>query len=713
MNLTLPTGAATSLPEPSFRINWRDEGEVNTRQGTRHLYVAPIPEGWWDYWKLHKDDLKKQGFSCGKNDSGEWNLTCWMQPASGASKAHFSKLLLEQSRADKPSDGFVATVPSGVTPFPFQTAGVEYALKRKRCIIADDMGLGKTLQAIAVCNMVEAKSVLVVCPASLRLNWKDEWQKFATVTLNHWDAILSKKDVPNIAHLDVVFISYDLMALPCAQQHLRARKWDVIIADEAHYLKNKTTKRATHLMGLPPRSRKGTGPKEPIPAERYLFLTGTPVSNRPADFWNLLRFCAPEHFGQWTKYAQHFCNARRVPFGSGWDTTGASNLQELQALVRGSCMVRRLKKQVLTQLPAKTRKIVALPTPAEVIREIDVLTMEYKTSEETVKKLRASVASAKSARDAAALQEAVDGLKAAETALFTETSKVRKLIGLKKVDLAIDHIVDALEEIGDKVIVGAHHKEVVKMLAERLEKYSPVVVSGDTAPALRHERVKIFQNDSKCRVFIGNILAAGTGLTLTAAPHVIIVEPDWVPANNAQFEDRAHRIGQSRPVLIEYLAMERTIDVQVLRANARKMDVIEQATDNESNLELDSEAINYGPKGPAEPNKSVAEREAEDSEKRKRRMAAIAFGQSMSPRELVAAHSCVKKVAIMDGDHATAVNGVGFSKMDSEYGGRLARKKLQDLTDFEKGRVASLAWKYRRQCPETIVSQLKDPRKQP
>lgn len=713
MNLTLPTGATTPLPQPSFALRWEDKGEVHTRQGARHLFVAPLPQEWWEYWKIHKDELKRQGFSCGKNDSGMWNVNCWLQAASPTSKANFSKIMLELSRADKPSPGFSPVFPPNTTPYAYQIAGIEYALKRPRCILGDDMGLGKTIQAIGVCNMTEAKTVLVVCPASLRLNWMEEWMKFSRALTHHRvDAILSQKDIPEIANLDVVFISYDLMIVPAAQKLLRARKWDVVIADEAHYLKNKVTKRATHLLGKPPRAKKGNGPKEPIPAERWLFLTGTPISNRPEDFWNVLRFCAPEHFGMWTKFANRYCDAK-PSFGGGWDTSGKSNLDELQTIIRGSCMVRRLKKKVLSQLPPKTRKIVALPTPAEIVRELDTLTMSFKTSEKTVADMKRRVAEAKTAGNADELQKSVDGLRAAETALFTETSKVRKHVGLAKVDLAIDHIVSALNEGQGKVIVGAHHKDVIRQLTAKLSAFNPVVITGDTDPSKRHKAVQLFQSNKACRVFIGNILAAGTGLTLTAAPHVIVVEPDWVPANNIQFEDRVHRIGQSQPVLIEYLAMEQTIDVQVLRANARKMEVIEQALDNESGLQLNPEAINYGPKGPAEQSKSIAEREEQNSEKRKRRMRAIAFGRSMNPRELLAAHACVKKVAIMDGDHATAVNGVGFSKLDSEYGGRLARKKLQDLTDFERGRVASLAWKYRRQCPEELVNQLKDPRQKP
>lgn len=603
-------------------------------------------------------------------------------------------------------------VPSGVTPYPYQCAGVQYAAARKRVIIGDDMGLGKTLQAIMLCNQIAAQTVLVVCPASLRLNWLAEWTKFSTTVAGQkMIAVMSKTDLPEVKSADVVFISYDLMSSDEAQVLLRSRVWDVVIADEAHYLKNKESKRAIGLLGAPARSKK-TAVKVPIQADRYVFLTGTPVSNRPADFWNLLRFCAPEHFGVWTAYALRYCDARQLPFGSGLDASGASNLDELQTLVRGSCMVRRLKVDVLTQLPAKTRKIVALPAPSKVIQEIDALTMQYKIADQTIADAKRKLAEAQTAGNAAEMQSAVASLKSAEAALFTETSKVRKAIGLAKVGLAVEHIASQLASCNDKIIIGAHHKEVVEQLVDAFKDHNPAVITGGVDPVKRQDEVVRFQTDPNCRVFIGNIIAAGTGLTLTAAPHVIIVEPDWVPANNAQFEDRAHRIGQSKPVVIEYLAMEGTIDVQVLKAVARKMDVIEKATDNQTGLRLEEDTVNTTVKSPAVPSKPVSESIAEESAVKHKRMQTMALGRSLSPRDLIVAHNVVRHVARHDSDRARAVNGVGFNKLDTEFGTALAAKSTQSLNDFEKGRVVQLAWKYRTQATPELAGQLRDPKQQ-
>ena len=714
-HFTLPNGEKTNLPDPGFDLRWRDKGIVTTRQGDRHLFTAGIKDGWWEFWRDHKDGLKAAGISCGKDRTTDlWSVTCWLMPGASESQQRFEKSKIAMSRADKPSDTFSPSFPAGVTPYGYQAAGIEYVLKAgDRCIIGDDMGLGKTLQAIGVCNEIKPESVLVICPASLRLNWMSEWKRFSLQSKSQTlQAVLSSADLDLIEQSDVVFISYNIAASKKAQLLLRSRKWGVIICDEAHYLSNHKTGRSTGTLGLPPRVRckDEDTPRDPIPAGRYLFLTGTPVSNRPMDFWNLLRFCDPAHFGNRTKFAQRYCGERRSPFGNGWDESGASNLEELQAIIRGTCMVRRLKDKVLSQLPSKTRKIVPLIAPSEVIQELDALTMEFRTSEETKAKAKAKVDEARIAGNADELQQAVDQLKQAKAAAFSEASKVRKEIGIAKVDIAILHIVDVLTQSGGKVIVGAHHTEVIKRLTSGLAKFSPVVVTGSTDPTLRQEAVNKFQGDNRHRVFIGNILAAGTGLTLTAAPHVIIVEPDWVPANNAQFEDRAHRIGQDKPVLIEYLAIEGTIDIQILKANARKMDTIERLTDKESELEQKPSEIQFGPKGPVTPIPSVSEQRDFERKQTTRKMELIKLGQSLSPRELMAAHRCVKDVALMDGDRASTRNDVGFSKLDSSFGASLARTRLQDLTDAQKGSVVSLAWKYRRQCADTLVAQLRNPK---
>lgn len=715
--LQLPDGAETKIPSPDFKIDWTGPKPVNTRQGERHLFTAALHPDFWPFWKSHKDALKAAGFAPSK-DGQKWQLNLWRPTSkddSGKPKpapSKFSEILLKLSRADKVHNisADLGGFPTGVKPFDYQSAGIQYALMRERVIIGDDMGLGKTLQAIGVCNHLKSERVLIVCPAGLRLNWRDELGKFSNYDPSDVAVIESGKNADLIAKHKVIIVSYDLAANPRINAEVRSRHWDAVICDEAHYLKNKATKRSIALLGVPPLA-KGKGPKLPIDSRRWMFLTGTPISNRPSDFWNLLRFCVPEFFGKWMKYADEFCDAKPIGYGKrGWDTSGASNLDKLQELVRGTCMVRRLKKDVLKQLPSKTRKLVALPAPHETVRELDALTMEFKTAESTIERLKEKVGDAKEIGDADALKIATEQLQSAQSALFTETSKVRKEIGLKKVDLAVEHVRNILAESGGKVIVGAHHVGVVEGLRAGLKDYAPQVVTGSTSSDSRHKAVNAFQNDPNARVFIGNILAAGTGLTLTAAPHVVIVEPDWVPANNAQFEDRAHRIGQSQPVLVEYLALEGTLDVQVLKTVAKKMEIINEATDAIATERKVDRSINEAKPKPHKPTPSVVQREQEDSQWREKKIKIAKFGQSLDPRTLILSVNALRQVAALDGDRASSRNDVGFSSMDTDTGNRLAEKRISDLSDWEKGKVAALAYKYRRQIPQSIVDGLINPK---
>jgi SWI/SNF-related matrix-associated actin-dependent regulator 1 of chromatin subfamily A len=723
--ITLPNGEETGIPKPSFPLKWEDAGIVPTKVGERHLFTAPMHHDFWPYWKAHSAQLKRVGISCHKDKRQNWSIVCWLTPnkKDQANLASFDKKMILLSRGETPSASFVPKIAKGEKPFPYQSAGVEYALGKERVIIGDDMGLGKTLQAIMVCNHENAKKVLVVCPASLRMNWEEEWAKFATDQSVTTACVFSKDDFHHIKNADVIFISYGLVIVNEAQAAIRSITWDAVIVDEAHFLQNPITKRSTALLGLPPRARckDDEVPRAPVPAKRWMFLTGTPVSNKPINFWNILRFCSPEHFGQKSRFALRFCGGKRG-FGNAIDDSGSSNLEELQTVVRGTCMVRRMKRHVLKQLPAKTRKIVALPAPDEILREVNALTMDFETSAKTIKEIEKRVEESKRAGDSSEMAKAVEGLREAKSVHFSQMAKVRKQIGLAKVEIAIAHIKSTfLENNGGKLIVGVYHQEVADQLVEGLKSFNPVVITGSVDSRKRHAAVDSFQNDPKCRLFIGNILAAGTGLTLTASSHAIIVEPDWVPANNIQFEDRAHRIGQKNPVLIEYLAMEKTVDIQVLKTNARKLDIIERSTDRVSDLERkinmadnggtneDCELQLLGDQSPVDPIKTKKESEEDERAIRQKKLETAKLGKSLSPRELMIAHQCVKRVLSFDTDGAKELNGLGFSKFDHRHGKRLCESALRHLSDFDRGTVAILAWRYRRQCYERQVAFLRKP----
>jgi len=294
-----------------------------------------------------------------------------------------------------------------------------------------------------------------------------------------------------------------------------------------------------------------------------LFLTGTPIMNRPEEIFPIYHSIAPQSLRRsWTDFTDRFCNAYTDRFGR--HTHGASNLHELHDILK-KFTVRRLKKDVLPQLPDKRRQFIDLPPDnAAVLNLLNTTTKTGAELEAEIKKLR------QTGQKSPKLD---DKLK--------ELAVLRKQQGMAKLPAAISHIRDVMASLDPdgKLIIFAHHGAVISELEKKLRKYQPAVITGKTSTANRDFAVKRFQDTTGCRIFIGNIQAAGTGLTLTAASMVVFVESDWSPAQNLQCEDRAHRIGQQDKVLIQYLNMRGSIDYQISRACMKKMEIQKTAVD--------------------------------------------------------------------------------------------------------------------------------------
>ena len=458
----------------------------------------------------------------------------------------------------------------GRTFLPYQRAGIAYSLTRPNVLIGDDMGLGKTAQAIGVVNADETvRSVLVICPASLTRNWVREFGAFGTRDLSI--GLASTKAVPDT---DIVVATYDVFsrATPAAAA-IKARKWGALILDEAHYLKNRDSKRTVAILG----GRVGGETVPGIVAQRRLYLTGTPITNRPVELWPLAHSLAPKLFPDFMAFAKRYCDAKSN--GYGWDFSGASNLGELQDRLRSSIMVRRLKAEVLAELPAKRRQVLELEASTPELRKLVRAEVEVEArTAGAVIAARAAARKAKASVDPRAYAAAVAALKAARAVAFTEMSRVHHATAVAKAPLVVEHVRDAVEG-GGKVIVFAHHTDVVEALRSGLADLGAVSITGDTPPAKRQGIVDRFQGDEKIRIFIGNIQAAGVGLTLTAAAHVIFAELDWVPGNLSQAEDRAHRIGQRQSVLVQHLVLEGSLDATMAARIVEKQGIIDAALD--------------------------------------------------------------------------------------------------------------------------------------
>ena len=343
---------------------------------------------------------------------------------------------------------------------------------------------------------------------------------------------------------------------------------DGVLVSNCHMAKNPKAQRTQALLGKWDRdpSKRVAG----IAARRRVFLTGTPIVNRPVELWPLVQALDPRGLGQnFMGYAKRYCAAWHN--GYGWDFTGASNLEELQQRLRASFMVRRLKADVLTDLPAKRRQVVVLPPPASAAAAIRAETEVY-----------------------ARYEEAVDRLRANEVA-FEEMSRVRHEVAVAKAPQVAEHVAALLEEV-EKVVVFVHHHDVARIVAEAFP--GAAVVTGETPVGQRALEVDRFQHDAGCRVFVGSIHAAGVGLTLTAAQNVVFAELDWVPGNVSQAEDRLHRIGQRGSVNVQHLVFDGSVDARMAKVIVEKQEVIEQALDR-GTARVEVEQVELPPERPA------------------------------------------------------------------------------------------------------------------
>ena len=471
---------------------------------------------------------------------------------------------VEQSHA-KESDA-VIPCPPGLAYLPFQRAGIAYASQRKTALVADEMGLGKTVQFVGVCNAdIAAKRILIVCPASLKHNWRREFAKWDIKGLSI--GIVDGEEEVEF-ETDVTVINYDILAA-----HHEAIKthgaWDLVCLDECHYLKNGRADRTLEVFGGIKRNSDRTIKERftPIPTKRMILLSGTPLVYKPKELWPLIHAIDPEGLGaDWHHSAVRYCQARSWPqYINGeerkmWWWDGAANLDELQEIMRSRFMVRRLKKDVLTELPAKRRQVIILEPKPQLAKLVKKECLTYEEHSSSLE----------------AYAEVLPGIG--------ELSEIRKKIAIKKVPYAVEHIKELLNETS-KDVVFVHHHDVADLLASAFGDEA-VVVDGRVANEDRQHRVDRFQTDPTCKVFIGGIQAAGVGITLTAASTVVFVELDWVPGNLSQAEDRCHRIGQKESVLVQHLVLEGSLDERVVEVIIKKQEIIDKALDAPKESEI-------------------------------------------------------------------------------------------------------------------------------
>ena len=409
----------------------------------------------------------------------------------------------------------------------FQTEGVRYIIKlRGRGLIGDEMGLGKTVQALAVAAAYkDSWPCLIVTPSSLKIQWADAIHEWLRQTEEHVSIVSNGKDTKSLNNRFVV-ISYDF--IPKMSQQLAEKKFQMIILDEAHYIKNHKAKRSKEALPLIQK------------AKHAVLLTGTPALSRPIELLQQLRAIHPTLVRSIKEFGDRYCKGGRFynPHFPGAMYNGASNLKELHQVVTTTTMIRRLKKDVLSQLPSKIRQQILLPSTS--------------AEQKVLKKITDQVEE---------LKEDHDGNF---DAIFGQHQKINELY-LKSGEIKAKAVCDYLNvllEAEQKFLIFGHHKCVLNAIESHLreKKVKLIRIDGSTPSVQRAGLVQKFQENEVYRAAVLSIKAAGVGLTLTAASLVVMAELDWTPGNLVQAEDRAHRIGQASSVHVHYLHMKGSID---------------------------------------------------------------------------------------------------------------------------------------------------------
>ena len=433
--------------------------------------------------------------------------------------------------AEIPQDGMrnlQVPIPSGAptrepetafNPFPYQVTAIKWLVSHSRGIFALDQGLGKTVCALKAVERLGVKT-LVLCPASVKMVWAQEIEKWTNLSFQ----VLNTKSKYD-EKCDITIFNYDIASkiAPKIPGH-----WDCLILDESHFVKNPKAKRTKAALQW-------------VSFSKYCWaLSGTPIPNRPVEIYALLKRMGIIRM-DYREFGFRYCGAWETPWET-FDVSGHSNLEELQQKIAPHCL-RIRKESVLKDLPPKTYQVIALDLPLS--------KQEKKLGVDHFK-------NAKKPTDIAGLPEILQDH------------------GKRKVEPAAQHILNLLRNT-QKVLVFAYHKEVISNLQMFLaeEKIEVWTLTGSHNDKQRKESVHAFQEGTG-RILIANLIAGKVGLTLTAADTVVFVESSWSPETIFQAVDRVHRIGQTNPVLAQFLTIHDSIDEYQLKRSLEKLEVVSQ-----------------------------------------------------------------------------------------------------------------------------------------
>jgi SWI/SNF-related matrix-associated actin-dependent regulator 1 of chromatin subfamily A len=444
--------------------------------------------------------------------------------------------------------------PPGREYMPFQRAGIAYALRHERCLIGDEPGLGKTVEAIGTANALGAEKILVICPASIRLNWQREirdWSILPRVTTLTQPVLKSSRGINPYTNYTIV--SYELARNEGIHNALMGINWDLLVLDEAHYLKTPDAQRTRAVFGGGTKNFKVNWLADR--SKHILGLTGTPLPNRPRECYTLARGLCWESI-DWTSYDafQHRFNPSQQMY-SGAIREEKGRLPELQSRLRCNFMVRRLKEDVLKDLPDKRYEFTYVEPNGDIK---EVLAREKLLNFE------------------------IEDLLSPFGDIAGQISTVRREMGEAKVPRIIEHMQYLLDIVEiPKVVMFAHHRGVMDSLHAALDHYGLVTVRGGMSTHAKQHSIDEFVLNPDIRVFSGQLDAAGFGIDglQKVASHVVFAEPAWTPGTNEQAVDRCHRHGQHDNVVAQFLIVEDSLDEYVLRAVIDKVKTVHESLD--------------------------------------------------------------------------------------------------------------------------------------
>ena len=480
--------------------------------------------------------------------------------ATGQAKIELQPIIDEIAASRKDKSNANIRCPADKELWSFQKSGIEYALRRRNTLIGDQPGLGKTPIAICFANEISAKRVLVICPASIRLQWVRQIRQWSTLRWPYTvhSILVGRHGVHPNAEWTVV--SYDLARTEAIGKALAKGNYDLLILDEAHYLKAINSKRTRAIFG---------GGNERLfqdfasRAERILALTGTPLPNRPREAYTIARalcFDSIDYMSE-ESFKERFnpsMQGERIDPKTGqkkfYVDERSGRHAELGNRMRANFMTRHLKREVMPQLKMPIYDLIQLEETGAVKQALQAESLLHIDPE---------------------------NLEGADATVLGHIATVRLMMGLALAQQIADYVDMLIDGGEEKLVVFAWHTEVLNILETKLAKHGVLRIDGSTSMAKRNHYIDIFQKEDQYQIIVGNLQAMGVGIDglQTVSNHALIAEPDWVPGNNIQAFDRLDRGGQQRTVQGDIFVAPGSFAEKILASALRKMQVLHKTLD--------------------------------------------------------------------------------------------------------------------------------------